>query len=224
MRRKGVLIDIEGLDSCGKETQTKLLAEYLRSKGIATTTVSFPDYEDPSCFFVKEYLGKSYGDNPSLVNPYTASTFYALNRYHTYIKKWKESYDRGDVIIADRYVNSNLIHQLSKCEDDSQRNAFVTWLYDLEFNRNEIPRPSVTIFLDMNPDISDKLCRERAERTGTPLDLHESNRKYLRECYAEAKKLSSKLGWEEVTCYDKDGYLPIDTIHQNIIRIVEKYI
>ena len=80
----GKLIVIEGVDSSGKETQTKLLFDYLTTKGLNVKKVSFPDYESDFCMPVKGYLAGELGDNPDDVNAYAASSFYAIDRYASY--------------------------------------------------------------------------------------------------------------------------------------------
>jgi len=95
------LIVIEGLDGSGKATQAKRLAEELARQGHAVRQVSFPDYDSPSSALVKMYLAGEFGDRPSDVNAYAASTFYAVDRYASFMKQWRWDYARG-VVIADR--------------------------------------------------------------------------------------------------------------------------
>ena len=114
----GMLIAIDGVDASGKETQSKLLYEKLLSDGKRVRRISFPMYESNSSYFVKEYLSGSYGKNPSDVNAYAASMLFAADRFATFRTDWGKNYLNGDIIIADRYVTSNLIHQAGKIADE----------------------------------------------------------------------------------------------------------
>ena len=159
----GILIAIEGTDSSGKETQSKLLYNRLVSEGINARLISFPAYESDSSALVKMYLAGDFGTNPEDVNAYTASTFYAMDRFATYRKDWGRDYNDGTVIVADRYVPSNLIHQASKLEGE-EKDKFIEWLNELEYTHYGLPVPNVTIFLDMPTDSAVKLMRERANK------------------------------------------------------------
>ena len=78
---KGRLLVIEGLDGSGKATQAKLLAAHLAESGRRVMEITFPDYESDSSALVKMYLSGRFGDKPDDVNPYAASSFYAVDRY-----------------------------------------------------------------------------------------------------------------------------------------------
>ena len=106
----GKLIVIEGLDGSGKATQTQKLYDVLKSKGENVIKVSFPDYDSDSSALVKMYLRGEFGTDPDAVNPYAASSFYAVDRFASYAKNWREFYLNGGIVIADRYTTSNAIH------------------------------------------------------------------------------------------------------------------
>ena len=110
----GKLIVIEGLDGSGKSTQTELLQKNLAALSVDTKRIKLPDYDDPSSTLVRMYLGGEFGNDPSCVNVYAASSFYAVDRYASYSRHWKEDYLSGKVILADRYTSSNAVHQAVK--------------------------------------------------------------------------------------------------------------
>ena len=113
----GKLIVIEGLDGSGKSTQETLLKEKLSDMGIKVNFIKLPNYDDPACELVKMYLGGRFGKKAGDVNAYAASAFYAVDRFASYMKDWKEFYEREDsVVLATRYTSSNEIHQLAKYE------------------------------------------------------------------------------------------------------------
>ena len=111
----GKLIAIDGLDGSGKHTQCQMLLETLQEQGRNVKLLSFPKYDSESSSLVKMYLRGDFGTNPNDVNPYAASSFYAVDRYADYKMNWKEFYEEEDsVIIADRYTTANAVHQLAK--------------------------------------------------------------------------------------------------------------
>ena len=115
-----LVIAIDGTDASGKKTQSDILAETLRTKyGLNVKEVSFPDYDDRSSTLVKMYLGGEFGSNANDTNAYAASSFFAVDRYASFVRHWKKEYDSDDsVIILNRYTTSNAVHQLAKIEDD----------------------------------------------------------------------------------------------------------
>ena len=172
------LIVIDGLDGSGKATQTKLLCERLLADGCKARTLSFPDYQSDGSAAVRMYLGGKLGDSPDDVNAYAASSFYAVDRVVSYLNEWGRDYKTYDYIIADRYVTSNVIHQMAKLKEE-ERDDYIAWLYDYEYRRPEIPEPDLVIFLDVDPDISQQLMRERYQGDDSKKDIHESNVAYL---------------------------------------------
>ena len=129
--KKGKLIVIDGLDGCGKSTQLEIIKKKLSAMGHKVKSISFPDYSNDSSTLVKMYLNGEFSSNPDDINAYAASSFYAVDRYASYIKFWKEEYECGYIILAARYVSSNAIHQMSKlCENEWD--SYLEWLYDYE--------------------------------------------------------------------------------------------
>ena len=104
----GKLFVIDGTDGSGKQTQFQKLQERLTKDGIEYKTVSFPNYDSPSSSLVKMYLSGEFGKNAKDVSPYIASTFYAADRYATFKTGYKEYYDNGGIILADRYTTANI--------------------------------------------------------------------------------------------------------------------
>ena len=108
----GKLIIIEGLDGCGKSTQTTLLEKYLDDKSISFKKIKLPDYDSPSSTLVNMYLGGEFGSNANDVNAYAASAFYAVDRFASFKLKWKKEYDNGELILAERYSTSSLFYKI----------------------------------------------------------------------------------------------------------------
>lgn len=78
--------------------------------------------------------------------------------------KWRQAYESGWIILADRYTTSNMVHQAVKLKDPAEREEFLTWLWDFEFGRLQLPVPDRVIYLDMPPEISDRLINSRAAK------------------------------------------------------------
>lgn len=196
----GTLIAIDGLDGSGKGTQSKLLYERLISEGIPARLISFPVYDSPSSTLVRMYLSGEFGQDPDCVNCYAASAFYALDRYATYAADWKRDYEAGVVIVADRYTTANAIHQLTKLPEE-KRAEFLSWLSDFEYGKLSIPAPDLTLFLEVEVQMSLKLIDHRERKK----DIHE-NADHLRRAFAAAQFVCEQWNWERVRCV-KDGVL-----------------
>lgn len=218
----GKLIVIEGVDGSGKATQTAKLYEALQTEGYTVGQMSFPNYGSPSSGLIKMYLNGEFGKNADDVNAFAASTFYAVDRFATFRKDWAAFYQKGGILLADRYTTSNMVHQGSKIDDAAARKVYLDWLLDLEYRLLELPKPELVIFLDMPPEVSAKL---RAERNGLKKDLkqdiHEADESHLQKAYHNARMIAQNYGWAVISCVDSAGTLrSIAAIHEEILRIV----
>ncbi len=212
---KSKIIVIEGLDGSGKATQTKILAEMLADKGYKVRKLEFPDYANPSSSLVKMYLGGDFGSNPNDVNAYAASSFYAVDRVASFLQFWKTDYEEGTVILSDRYATSNIIYQMSKV-DDSQRDEFIEWQNDFEYNKLGIPKPDAVIYLDVEPEVSQKLMEKRYGGDMSKMDLHERNVKFLLDCRKSALYAAEKCNWKVINCCENGEIKSIENIAEEI--------
>lgn len=217
------LIIIEGLDGSGKSTQTKLLEDYLADNSISLKKIKLPDYDSPSSTLVNMYLAGEFGKKAEDVNAYAAGAFYAVDRYASFKLNWKEDYDAGTLILADRYATSNSIYQMEKL-DKSEWDSYLQWSEDFEYNKIGIPRPDLVIFLDMPVEISQKLMTGRYGGNESKKDVHEANVDFLNSCRKSALYTAQKQGWRVVQCHDGKNPLPIEEIHNKIVEIVEEEI
>lgn len=223
---KGKLIVIEGVDASGKQTQTGLLYEYIKSVTDKVIKIEFPDYESPSSEVIKMYLNGDFGKDADSVNPFAASTFFAIDRFVSFKTKWEKLYNDGYIIIADRYVTANMLYQASKLKDAGDKSDFIEWIKDLEYKKFGLPEPDISIFLDVKPEISFKLISARKNKySGSEkLDIHESNREYLEKTYENAKFVADKCGFTVIDCV-RDGELKtIGEIHGDIKSKVKDHI
>lgn len=216
---KGKLFAVEGLDGSGKATQTAILEKGLLSRKVYLRRVSFPDYDEPSSAAVKMYLNGEFGGKPGDVNAYAASSFYAVDRCASYLKSWRADYENGALILADRYTTSNMIYQLPKLPEQ-EWDGFLSWLQDFEYAKLGLPRPDLTIFLDMPPEISQKLLDERYRRSGKEKDIHERDCAFLGECRKAALYTAERLGWRIIACAECGAPKPIEKISAELRGIV----
>lgn len=209
------IIVIEGLDGSGKATQTKLLEEKLLAKGFGVRRLEFPDYANPSSSLVKMYLGGDFGDRPQDVNAYAASAFYAVDRIASFLQFWKSDYEQGKMILSDRYATSNIIYQMSKL-DKAEWDKFIEWQSDFEYNRLGIPKPSIVVYLDVEPEVSQKLMEKRYGGDNSKKDLHEKNLSFLLECRKCALYAAKKCGWIVINCCENGEIKTIEKIAKSI--------
>ena len=216
----GKLIVFEGTDGSGKSTQFELLAKRLEAEQIGFQRLRFPQYEEPSSALIRMYLGGAFGDDPEAVNAYAASTFYAVDRYASYQRVWKDYYQGGGLVVSDRYTTSNAVHQGSKVPE-GERAEFFRWLYDLEYDRMGLPRPDLVVLLDMPVELSEQLMRKREQSTGTHADIHERNEDYLKKCRDVALQAAKYYGWRTVSCAKDGAIRGVEDIHEEVYAIVK---
>lgn len=221
---KGKLIIIEsGSDASGKATQTKKLFNRLEQDGYKVKKVEYPNYKSESSALVKMYLNGDFGKNAEDVDPYVASTFFAADRYASFKTEWEEFYNNGGIIIADRYTTSNMVHQASKM-DGNERDKFINWLFDYEFNLYKIPEPNCVVFLDVPIEYSKKLMENRKNKfTGEDKkDIHESDISYLSKSYENSLYIANKYNWNKINCIENENLRSIESIHEEIYNIVKE--
>ncbi|MBE6741569.1 MAG: thymidylate kinase [Ruminococcaceae bacterium] len=217
----GKLIIMEGLDGSGKSTQTALLEDYLKSRDVNYKKIKLPDYESKSSTLVNMYLGGEFGSDANAVNPYAAGAFYAVDRFASFMLRWKNDYENGILILADRYATSNSIYQMEKL-DKSQWDEYLDWSADFEYNKIGIPKPDLVIYLDMPIEISQKLMTKRYDGNEDKKDVHEANVEFLQKCRTSALYAAKKQGWKVVECSDGVNPLSIEEIHRRIKQIVDE--
>ena len=200
---KGKLIVLEGIDGSGKSAQYRRLCARMENDGIAYTHIVFPRYDKESSALIRLYLGGAFGTHPGDVNAYTASAFYAVDRFASYRDDWGRIYENGGLILSDRYTTSNAVHQGSKLPD-AELPAFFSWLADLEYNKMGLPEPDLVIYLDVDLETSRRRMRRREEKTHTHADIHEMDSDYLARCLHTADMACQYYGWTRIP-FVKDG-------------------
>jgi len=223
---KGKLIVIDGIDGSGKGTQTEKLVDKLKNKGYPVETISFPQYGHKSAGSVEEYLNEVYGTAKE-VGPYRASIFYACDRYAAsfQMRKWLE---QGKIIVSNRYVSANVGHQSGKIEDINERNKYLNWLFDLEFNIFKIPRPDKNILLYVPPEIGQKLVDQKDLReyieNNKMKDIHENDLNHLKDAASAYLYAADKYGWDKIDCAPDNKMRTRDDISQELWEKVKPLI
>lgn len=219
MNKRGKIICIDGIDSTGKETQSKLLYETLKAQGEKVMLVSFPNYNSKSSVLVKMYLYGELGDNPNDTNPYIASQFFAVDRYASYKTEWEQKYKEGYTIIFDRYVTSNLIHQSVKL-NGAEKDLYLDWVTDLEYNKNGLPKPDLVFILEVEHNIANDLMKNRANKIPgqAKKDIHEANEEYMKECFLNQCYVANKYNWKRISCTSDNKMLSKEDIHTKIVN------
>ena len=225
---KGTIIVVEGTDGSGKKTQTSLLFDRLKKDGNSVVSHSFPSYESISSGPVKMYLGGDLGETASCVSPKQASALFAADRVATFLdlkNGLKEHYENGGIIIFDRYVYSNMIHQACKIQDENQADEFLDWLCKFEFEDLSLPKADLIFFLDMPAEVSKKLANQRETlKAGTKTDIHEADSNHLFFAYASAKRVATKYGWTQISCLDNTRIKTREEISDEIYNITQNFL
>lgn len=217
----GKLIVIEGTDGSGKSTQFKALTERLLAENTEFKTLVFPRYAEPSSALIRMYLGGEFGNKPSDVSAYAASAFYAVDRYASYKQDWGPWFEQGGLIVSDRYTTSNAVHQASK-EPKEKQAEFLRWLYEFEYDKLGLPRPDLTIYLDVPTAFTEKLMRHREAATNTHADIHEQDMSYLATCRETGRAAAQFYGWTVIECVRDGKMRSIEDIHEEIYRHVRQ--
>lgn len=222
MASRGKFIVLEGTDGSGKTAQFERLVLAL-PEGTPFGTFDFPRYSEPSTYFIQKYLTGKYGGE---VGPYAASVLFAVDRFDAKLKilRW---FEEGRLVIANRYVASNMAHQGAKIESKSEREKFYKWLYHLEYDLFGIPKPDLNIVLHVPAEIARELIAKKGPREylrGKKGDIHEADfgyQKRAEEVYLEITALFPD-DFQVVECAPDGILLPPEEIHAKVWAIVRK--
>ena len=226
--QKGKLIVIDGIDGSGKATQTRLLESKLKKDGYKVKVIDFPRYENN--FFGKligQYLSGMYGDFIQM-DPRVASILYAADRFESSkeIKKWL---DQGYVVLSDRYVSANQIHQGGKIRSQKEREKFLAWLEKMEFSVFCIPKPDLVVYLDVPFEISQYWLKQKVAKRKKQSylkngrrDVAEDNLIHLKDSRNSALSLAkTNKNWIKVSCCKGMFCLLPELVHEEVYKIVQ---
>lgn len=220
----GKLIVVEGsCDGVGKSTQYKLLIERLKKENINVTTHHFPSYGTYQGRPVEEYLKGNYGKISEL-SPYFVNSLYAQDRAITWITGLKEIYDNNGIIILDRYTTSSLIYQSSVIEDLEEREKFINYIYDYEYNKLGIAEPDLVIFLHAPFELIRELKEKRKDNDGIQNDIHERDIEFMKNVSDTSISIANKFNWSYIECMEDGKMRSIEDIHEDVYKKVKKLV
>jgi dTMP kinase len=214
------LIVIDGGDNVGKATQAKLLVERLKKEGQSVATIDFPQYQQNTFGqLLDEYLHGQHGNFLEL-DPRLASILYAADRFESkdQLTRWRED---EYVVVMDRYVSANMLHQGAKLDDPKEREQFLSWLEHIEYEIFGVPRPDLTIYLDVPPEESVKLLERLVAEGKTTADLAEKDRAHQAKVIACAEYLTkTRPDWVAIQCVGEAGLRTPEDIHEEIYTLI----
>lgn len=225
--KKGKLIVIDGIDGSGKATQTKFLENKLKKGGYKVKVIDFPQYYNN--FFGKligEYLSGEYGDFIK-TDPKIASILYAVDRFESSVKM-KKWLDKGNIVLCDRYVSANQIHQAGKIKNRKERKEFLAWLEKMEYNIFNIPKPNLTIYLDVPFEVSKvwlekKVTKRKKKYLNGKKDVAEDNLLHLKESRLSAISLEkNNKNWKKIECCKGKVCVSPEEVSLKVFDIVKK--
>ena len=221
--RRGAFIVIDGTDGSGKATQTSLLVKHLRNEGTLVETISFPQYGAKSAGPLEEYLAGKYGSALE-VGPKRASILFAIDRWDASqtIRCWL---DRGTIVVADRYVGSNMGHQGSKIADAEERARFFDWNMDLEYNLFSLPRPDVNIVLHVPAAMAQTLAQTNTSKHKLARDIHEEDLRHLEAAEQAYLHMTQRFEtYQRIECVEEGTLLSPDEIHRRVLKLVTPFL
>ena len=221
MKNLSLLIAIEGIDGSGKGTQASRLHAHLNATGYKAVLLSFPRYQQTT-FGQKigDFLNGQYGNLDS-VHPLLVSLLFAGDRFESR-ELIEQSLAANDVVICDRYVASNIAHQGAKAPAD-ERQTLIDWIEHLEYSLYRLPKPAITLFLDVPVATAQQLIATKAKRayTDKAADLQEADGHYLQKVRDVYLGLTQAPGWQRIECTAAGQVKPLEDITRDIISRIE---
>lgn len=214
-----MFIVVDWIDWAGKSTQIKRIKESLENLWKSVKVISYPRYKEQSSFMVQKYLNWDYWRE---VWAKQASIFYAIDRFDSSIDL-KSDLSKYDYVITDRYVSWNMIHQAGKISNIEERELFLEWLEDLEFNIFNIPKPDKTIFLNISAEQSmrNTWARDWEDKEyikgWKKQDIHEDDKNHLLNACSAANHVAEKYSWIKIDCENDSKMRDIEDITSDIL-------
>jgi dTMP kinase len=222
MNSTGKLIAIEGIDGSGKRTQVEFLKTALANKGYQTYVTGFPIYNSWFGKMVGEFLNGEFGPLEE-VDPHFTALLYAGDRFEAK-EHLCDALAAGKIILADRYIGSNMAHQTARVPAD-ERAEFLKWIEHLEYQIYGLPRESLVIYLRVPATEAQKLVAQKSARgyTAASHDILESNLLHLEDAAAVYDELANRPNWITVSCFDShyQAMRPPEAIAAELLHAVE---
>lgn len=225
-KNRGVFIVLDGIDGSGKATQTELLLQKLKKSGYKTGTIDFPQYYDN---FFGKMVGRHLSGEFGNTNPYVASVIYALDRWESK-EKIEKDLKEGKVFVCNRYMSANMIHQGGRIKNAKKRGEMMKFLEKMEFEIFGIPKPDMVLYLDVLPEIGQKLVDKKSSRAyakGKKRDIYEKDKEHLKNARNQALRLiKENKNWKKINCMkDKDIISPdlvSEMVWKEVLEVLNK--
>lgn len=225
-----MLVVLEGLDGAGKSTQVKKLRNYLETVCGSLEYIHFPRYGAPVYGdLISRFLRGDFGSNDT-VHPQLVALLFAEDR-HGAGPEIRASLGRGETVLLDRYVYSNIAYQCAKLPSEEESDALRDWILRTEYGDFNLPKPDLNLFLDVPIDFVE--ANLHAQREGEDRsylsgrqDIHEADiafQKRVRGIYLKQAALDPDF--KVVDCRGADGaMMSPEDIFARIKDIVDKYL
>jgi dTMP kinase len=225
MRARGTFIAIEGIDGSGKRTQIELLGNALDRRGISYACFSFPRYESSFGQLAASYLNGEFGPLER-VDPHFSALLFAGDRFESK-GELEAAIASGKVVLADRYIASNLAHQGARV-GPQRREEFSSWLKRLEYGIYGLPAEDLVIYLRLPTAKAQELIGRKGARGYTKLsrDLQEANVKHLEQASLVYDRLATEANWRTIECCEstKGKIRSPEDIHGDVLAAIETHL
>jgi dTMP kinase len=222
MNSLGKFIVIEGVDGAGKHTQSEMLQDALRSKGIVCLPFSFPRYESTFGKLIAKFLNGDFGPLTA-VDAHLSALLYAGDRFEAK-PDLKAALSTGNIVLSDRYVASNMAHQTARMAPEL-RTTFIAWLKHLEYEIYGLPKEDLVLYLRLPASEARERVGRKAAREYTALqhDLQEADVHHLEQTSAVYDLLAKQPNWVTVECLDALRGVPrtAQEIHEDVLSAVQ---
>lgn len=205
-----MFIVLEGLDGAGKSTQIRMLRQLFADRGVESEYVHFPRFDSPVYGqLIARFLRGEFGGVQE-VDPYLVALIFAGDRADAapQIRQWLAE---GKAVVLDRYVYSNVGFQCAKLPAGEERDRLADWIVNLEFGHNALPRPDLSLFLDVPFAFTERKLSEAREGDDRDYlqggqDIHEASlqlQQDVRSVYLASAAKDPSL--RVVDCSDASG-------------------
>ena len=222
MTPRGKLIALEGIDGSGKRTQLELLAHALETRGLPVVRIAFPRYESTFGKLAGRYLNGDFGPLEA-IDPHLSALVYAGDRFEAK-GEIESALAAGKIVLADRYIASNLAHQSERVPAE-KRGDFFAWLKHIEYGIYGLPVEDLIIYLRLPVAEAHRLIALKAPRTYTSRqhDILEADVRHLEQTAVIYDGLATGPNWVRIDCSDPaSGALHSpEEIHRAVLNAVE---
>ena len=143
-----------------------------------------------------------------------------MDRFASYKTQWGAFYEAGGIVVADRYTTSNAVHQCAKLPKE-RWDEYLAWLFDFEYKKIAIPAPDMVIYLDVAPEVSQRLMTGRYHGDEAKKDIHEKDVDYLRHSRMAGAYCAGAYGWQRVPCTQARAMRTRQAIHADVLRLAQ---